>query len=548
MSHAVFDTVAVDMLAGPDGPQRHMLRANGSTLVKPGYISVYQEGADDVKADDDDHVLPAMNEGDDVALAAFKAEQHFTEPPPRFSEASLVKALEEHGIGRPSTYATIISTLQDREYVEMDNRRFIPTDIGKIVGKFLTTYFHRYVEYGFTAALEDELDAVSRGEEVWTLPLQKFWKPFINEVERIEKTVSREQVAMARELGTDPVSGKPKSVRMGRFGPFVQIGTKDDEEKPKFAGLRPGQKMDSITMEQAIELFKLPRTIGKTAEGDDVVTNVGTLRPVHQVRRQVCFAEGRRPVHRRVARALELIRLKQEGGRQRLIADFPSDGIQVLNGALRSVRHERQEEREDSERSRAEVDHYRRGASDDRAGARARHRPVRSRQGDPGPGTPRQRRLRPMAPGKQRRKTPLRSRPRQRARLLRRRSLRRRRQLRRLPAPLAHPRRRREGRGERRAQREVRNGESTCAQDGHSRGTRRRRQAQSEGIPIAGVAAASSGPDLETAQIMFSLAACDIGIKSARDSLAALNKSCCGRSLRRAPHKPPDVPEQDSRR
>src|SRR5215475_3122893 len=227
MSHAVFDTVAVDMVAGPDGPKRHVLRANGSTLVKPGYISVYQEDADDVKRDDDDHVLPAMNEGDKVALAAFKAGQHFTEPPPRYSEASLVKALEEYGIGRPSTYATIISTLQDREYVEMDNRRFIPTDIGKIVGRFLTQYFHRYVEYGFTAALEDELDAVSRGEEDWTLPLSKFWKPFIREVEKIEKNVSREQVAMAREIGKDPATGKPVSVRMGRYGSFVQIGTKD---------------------------------------------------------------------------------------------------------------------------------------------------------------------------------------------------------------------------------------------------------------------------------------------------------------------------------
>src|SRR6185503_5292528 len=118
MSHAVFDTVAVDLLAGPDGPQRHVLRANGSTLVKPGFMAVYHEDAGDVKADDGDHVLPAMNEGDTVALAALKAEQHFTEPPPRYSEASLVKALEEHGIGRPSTYATIISTLQDREYVE----------------------------------------------------------------------------------------------------------------------------------------------------------------------------------------------------------------------------------------------------------------------------------------------------------------------------------------------------------------------------------------------------------------------------------------------
>ena len=173
-----------------------------------------------------------------------------------------MKALEEHGIGRPSTYATIISTLQDREYVEMDARRFIPTDIGKIVGRFLTEHFHRYVEYGFTAAMEDELDAVSRGEEEWTTPLEKFWKPFIDQVESIEKNVTREQVAQARELGKDAATGKPVTVRMGRFGPFVQIGTKDDEEKPRFAGLRPGQKMDTINLADAMDLFQLPRTLG----------------------------------------------------------------------------------------------------------------------------------------------------------------------------------------------------------------------------------------------------------------------------------------------
>src|SRR3569833_3099900 len=125
-------------------------------------MSVYQEGADDVKTDGDGNVLPAMNEGDKVALSAFKAEQHFTEPPPRYSEASLVKALEEYGIGRPSTYATIISTLQDREYDEKDNRRFIPTDIGKIVGRFLTQYFTRFGAYFFTGSLDEDLDAVYR--------------------------------------------------------------------------------------------------------------------------------------------------------------------------------------------------------------------------------------------------------------------------------------------------------------------------------------------------------------------------------------------------
>src|ERR1700761_7763448 len=332
MTHATFDTVAVDMVAGPDGPSRHLLRANGSTLVKPGYIAVYQEGADDAKVDDADHVLPPMNEGDTVSLLAIRAEQHFTEPPPRYSEASLVKALEEHGIGRPSTYASIISTLQDREYVEMDNRRFIPTDIGKIVNRFLTLHFNQYVQYGFTAEMEDELDAISRGEEEWVTPLSKFWKPFIKQVESIEKNVSRDEVAQAREIGTDPVSGKPMTVRMGRFGPFVQIGTKDDEEKPKFAGLRPGQKMDTITHEQALELFKLPRTLGATAEGEPIVTNIGRFGPYIKFGEKYVSLKDDDPYTVSLERALEVIRLKQEADANRIIQDFGVDNIQVLNG------------------------------------------------------------------------------------------------------------------------------------------------------------------------------------------------------------------------
>jgi DNA topoisomerase I len=332
MSHAVFDTVAVDLLAGSDGPQRHLLRANGSTLVKAGYIAVYQEGSDDAKVDDADHVLPPLKEGDDVSLNQLLATQHFTEPPPRYSEASLVKALEEHGIGRPSTYATIISTLQDREYVEMDNRRFVPTDIGKIVNRFLTHHFHRYVEYGFTAAMEDELDAVSRGEEEWTTPLEKFWKPFIHQVDRIERTVTREQVAQARELGKDAATGKPVTVRMGRYGPFVQIGTKDDEEKPRFAGLRPGQKMDALTLADAMELFKVPRTLGETLEGETIVANVGRFGPYVKYGSKYASLKEDDPYTVTLERAREVIRLKKEADAQRLIRDFPEEGIQLLNG------------------------------------------------------------------------------------------------------------------------------------------------------------------------------------------------------------------------
>jgi DNA topoisomerase-1 len=332
MSHALFDTVAVDLLAGADGAERHLLRANGSTLVKPGYIAVYQEDSDDAKADDADHVLPPMREGELVGLTALTAVQHFTEPPPRYSEASLVKALEEHGIGRPSTYATIISTLQDREYVEMDARRFVPTDIGKIVNRFLTHHFHRYVEYGFTAAMEDELDAVSRGEEEWTVPLEKFWKPFIRQVDKIERTVTREQVAQARELGKDPATGKPITVRMGRYGPFVQSGTKDDEEKPRFAGLRPGQKMDHITLADAMELFKLPRTLGETEAGETIIANVGRFGPYVKYGSKYASLKEDDPYTVTLERAREVIRLKQQADAERIIQDFPDEGIQVLNG------------------------------------------------------------------------------------------------------------------------------------------------------------------------------------------------------------------------
>jgi DNA topoisomerase-1 len=334
MAHAVFDTVAVDLVAGKRG-SGHMLRANGSTLVKPGYIAVYQEGFDDTRAaeDDNDHVLPAMNEGELVKLNALHGEQHFTEPPPRFSEASLVKALEEYGIGRPSTYASIISTLRDREYVDMDARRFIATDIGKIVSRFLTKYFAKYVEYSYTADMEDELDAVSRGEEPWTRPLEKFWKPFIEQVEEIEKSVSREEVAMSRELGIHPESGRPVSVRMGRFGPFVQAGTKDDVEKPKFAGLRPGQKMDTITLDDALVLFQLPRKLGDTADGEPITVAIGQFGPyVKYGSKYVSLKEPDDPYTVTLERAIEVIEAKKVADANRIIQDFGVDDIQVLNG------------------------------------------------------------------------------------------------------------------------------------------------------------------------------------------------------------------------
>ncbi len=332
MTHAVFDTVAIDLLAGKEGVDRNLFRANGSTLVKPGFIAVYLEGQDDAADDDDDRILPAMNEGDIVDLVSLRGTQHFTEPPPRYSEASLVKALEEHGIGRPSTYASIISTLKDREYVDMDGRRFIATDIGKIVNNFLSTHFSKYVDYGFTAAMEDELDAVSRGEEPWTEPLQKFWQPFVDLIDHTEKNVSRDEAAQARELGVDPVSGKPVSVRMGRFGPFVQIGTRDDEEKPRFAGLRPGQKMDTITLAEGLQLFQLPRKLGANAEGEMLEANIGRFGPYIKFGSKYASLKEDDPYTITLERAIEVVEAKKLADANRIIQDFGIDDIQVLNG------------------------------------------------------------------------------------------------------------------------------------------------------------------------------------------------------------------------
>jgi DNA topoisomerase-1 len=336
MEPAVYDTVAVDLVPG-GGAKREgaaaVLRANGSTLVKPGYIAVYKEGVDDSSDDDNDRILPPLEVGDGLKLLGIRPEQHFTEPPPRFSEASLVKALEEHGIGRPSTYASIISTLVNKKYTELLNRRFVPTDLGKIVNRFLTRNFHHYVEYGFTAKMEDDLDEIADGHEAWIPVLDRFWKEFKQRVDHVDDTVTREDVSEARELGKDPATRKPISVRYGKYGPFVQLGTKDDEEKPKFASLRPHQRMDSLTLPEALELFKLPRSVGNMPDGHSIRVAIGRFGPYIQYgAKKFVSIKDDDPYKVELPRALELIKAKEELDANRIILDFPDAGIQVLNG------------------------------------------------------------------------------------------------------------------------------------------------------------------------------------------------------------------------
>ncbi|KTD02948.1 type I DNA topoisomerase [Legionella feeleii] len=218
MAEALVDTVAVDLSCG----EGNLFRANGSTITFPGFLTVYEEGRDDSPDDEQNAMLlPALKVGEKVSLQDILANQHFTEPPPRYSEASLVKALEEYDIGRPSTYASIIHTLQQREYVVVDKKRFFPTDVGRIVNRFLTGHFTRYVDYKFTAQLEDTLDAVSRGEKDWIPVLEEFWQPFIQQIHSTDEQVQRKDVTTEILDDKCPKCEKPLAIRLGKRGRFI---------------------------------------------------------------------------------------------------------------------------------------------------------------------------------------------------------------------------------------------------------------------------------------------------------------------------------------
>lgn len=268
MIQATIDTVAVDLSCGP----KNTFRANGSTITDPGFLTVYQEGHDEVKKDDgDEKMLPPMAVGDEIKALSIAGLQHFTEPPPRYSEASLIKALEEFGIGRPSTYASIISTIQNRKYAELDNKRFKPTDVGRVVNKFLTLYFTQYVDYNFTAKLEDELDDVARGEKEWVPLMEEFWKPFIALVDKIEETVQRKDVTQEKLDENCPKCGKPLSIRLGRRGRFIgctgypecdYTRNMDGEEQPATPEIVEGRTCPDCNSPLVIKFGRYGKFIG----------------------------------------------------------------------------------------------------------------------------------------------------------------------------------------------------------------------------------------------------------------------------------------------
>ncbi|QNR25392.1 type I DNA topoisomerase [Croceimicrobium hydrocarbonivorans] len=339
--------------------------ARGEVITFEGFLKVYLEGTDDEDSEEQSGMLPATKQGENLSYEDIVATQRFTKHPPRYTEASLVKKLEELGIGRPSTYAPTISTIIKRQYVEKselsgtqrdylqmtladgtlkdqklsettgaDKNKLIPTDIGTVVNGFLTEHFDQILDYNFTASVEAKFDQIAHGQEEWTAMLDEFYQDFHPHLKEVEENSDR--ATGERVLGEDPKSGKPIIARIGRYGPMIQIGEAEDEEKPRFASLQKGQSIDTISLEEALDLFKLPRELGEY-QGEKVSANIGRFGPYVKYKSlfaSIKAAEGDDPMTIELDRAIELIEAKIEADKNKYIKVFDEAKpvIEVLNG------------------------------------------------------------------------------------------------------------------------------------------------------------------------------------------------------------------------
>jgi DNA topoisomerase I len=340
------------------------LTAQGEVLKFDGFIKVYREDVDDDEMDGEEQqegMLPPLNIGMDLPLQEMKAIERFTRPLPRYTEASLVKKLEELGIGRPSTYAPTISTILKRGYVEKRDKegikreyrvfilskdkisketqsentgaekaKLFPTDLGLVVTDFLKQYFDDIMDYGFTARIESEFDEVAQGKLRWSKMIDEFYNPFKKDVEKTIETAER--IKGERELGTDPISGKPVIARMGRYGPMVQIGTTEDTEKPRFAKLKQEQSIETISLVEAMELFRLPRNLGEF-EGSEVQANIGRFGPyIAHDKKFYSLSKEQDPYSITLEQAVPIIEEKRKAKDERTIKVFEKEKIQLLRG------------------------------------------------------------------------------------------------------------------------------------------------------------------------------------------------------------------------
>ncbi len=333
MATAKIANTTYKITAGKD--KEYEFQAKGQRIIFPGFMKAYTEGSDNPESalDSSEKILPTIKVGTVLDLEHLDLEQNFTKPPARYTEASLVKKLESEGIGRPSTYAPTISTIQQREYVaKTEDKKLAPTPTGEIVNSFLVDHFPEIVDLGFTAKVEEEFDEIADGKIAWQQVMQQFYGGFKKTINEKEESVNKEDYLQIREIGTDPKSGKPVSARVGRFGPFVQIGTKDDEEKPQFVAIPDHLNMDTITLDEALFLFTLPRVVGQTQSGEEIKANIGRFGPYLQVKTKYYSLKEDDPYTIELPRALEVIKQIDEAKEKALIKEFAEEKIQVLIG------------------------------------------------------------------------------------------------------------------------------------------------------------------------------------------------------------------------
>lgn len=368
MADAILEktTIDIDRKPGKNTPATTVegrFVASGEVIKFDGFLKVYMEGRDDEENDSEQSLLPSVKKGETLELADMTAAQRFTSQPLRYTEASLVKKMEELGIGRPSTYAPTISTIQQREYVERGDRpgterevtvltlkdgnvtshkvtetvgaekgKLIPTDIGVVVNDFLTEYFPDILDYNFTAKIEQKFDDIAEGQLVWNDEIAQFYNDFHPVVDSA-MSMRLEHKVGERVLGVDPATGKPVSVKIGRFGPLVQVGEGDKDEKPKFASLLKGQSVQTITLEDALKLFDFPRLIGDY-EGEDVTVAIGRFGPyIKHAGAFTSIPKDIAPEEITIDQAIELINEKRAEAQKRIVKTFDEDpDIQILNG------------------------------------------------------------------------------------------------------------------------------------------------------------------------------------------------------------------------